>query len=107
MKTEDAIRILSDTKFLSPIGQAACVAIGALEKQKPMKPICETTDDNGVEYEFEHYKCPNCKIILHQRYKKSKTPMEYNQKFCHECGQKLNWDKSVIEMKISKKVRHL
>ena len=93
MKKEDAIRILSDTNFLSLARQSAIITIGALNKQKPMEPICETADDNGVEYEFEHYKCPNCKIILHQRYKKSKIPMGYNQKFCHECGQKLNWDK--------------
>jgi len=93
MKTDDAIRILGDTKLLSPIGQAASVAIEALEKQKPTEPICETVDDDGVEYEFEHYKCPSCKIVLHQRHKKSKMPMAYKQNFCHECGQKLNWGK--------------
>lgn len=68
------------------------MAIQALEKQLPQKIICETVDEKGVEYEFEHYLCPDCKNILHQRYKKSREPMRYKQNYCTDCGQKLNWD---------------
>lgn len=68
------------------------VAMEAVEKQTPKKIICEVVDELGDEYEFEHYICPNCKDVLHQRYKKSKEPMRYKQKYCHECGQKLDWE---------------
>ncbi len=65
--------------------------IQAFEKQVGKKVICETVDEKGIEYEFEHYKCPNCKRIVHQRYKKSKEPMRYRQNYCVDCGQLLNW----------------
>ena len=54
--------------------------------------LCETVDGNYSGYEFEHYRCPNCKIILHQRHKKSKEVMKYRQSYCHDCGQKLDWE---------------
>lgn len=66
-------------------------AIEAMEKQISKELICETVDDNGIPYEFEHYRCPNCGIILHQRYRKSKELMRYKQNYCHDCGQKLSW----------------
>lgn len=66
--------------------------IEAMEKQIPKEIICETVDENEIEYEFEHYRCPNCKNILHQRYKKSKEPLRYKQNYCCDCGQKINWD---------------
>jgi len=56
-----------------------------------VKVILESVDEDGDEYEFEHYRCPNCKIILHQHYKKSKEPMRYKQNYCHNCGQCLDW----------------
>ena len=67
-------------------------AIKAMEKQISKEIICETADENEIEYEFEHYRCPNCKDILHQRCKKSKEPMRYKQNYCHDCGQKLDWN---------------
>lgn len=63
----------------------------AYEKQIPKGLIVEGADEAGVEYEFNHYMCPNCKDILHQHYKQSREPMRYRQKYCHECGQALKW----------------
>ena len=57
-----------------------------------VKVIVQTEDGNGIPYEYEHYRCPNCENILHQHYRKSKEPMRYSQKYCHDCGQKLLWD---------------
>ena len=51
-------------------------------------PIIQETED---DMEFMHYLCPKCKVILHQHYKKSREKMRYNQKYCHECGQKIDW----------------
>lgn len=91
MTNEEAIRILGEQKPLSPLGQACFVGIEAIKKQTSKKVICETADENGIEYEFEHYCCPNCKLIIHQRYKKAKEPMRYKQNYCHDCGQPLDW----------------
>jgi uncharacterized protein with PIN domain len=63
----------------------------ATGKQEAKRLVCETADENGVEYEFEHYRCPRCNIILHQRHKRSKVPMRYHRNYCHECGQRLDW----------------
>ena len=48
------------------------IAIEALEKQLPKKPI-----EKGIH--FVYYKCPNCNRIL---------PIDKN--YC-DCGQKLDW----------------
>lgn len=48
------------------------MAIEALEKQLPKKPI-----EKGIH--FVYYKCPNCNKIL---------PIDKN--YC-DCGQKLDW----------------
>ena len=62
-----------------------------IRKQLAKNVICETADENGIEYEFEHYRCPCCKRIIHQHYRRSKEPMRYKQNYCVDCGQKLNW----------------
>jgi DNA polymerase III alpha subunit (gram-positive type) len=61
-----------------------------IEKNKEKDIIKLMADDNNVNFEFEHYICPNCKIILEQRIKGAKTSL-YTPKYCHDCGQKLNW----------------
>ena len=73
MNTRDAIRILGDTKFLSPIGQAANVAIGALEKQIPQK--VHEAGKCGVSES-----CPCCKSEVKHAYH-----------YCTLCGQALRW----------------
>lgn len=56
----------------------------AAEKQNAKKIITET----GVE--FIHYKCPLCRVILHQKMTGDKTPFK-DFRYCYECGQKLDW----------------
>lgn len=52
--------------------EALDIAIEALEKQLPKKPI-----EKGIH--FVYYKCPNCNRIL---------PIDKN--YC-DCGQRLDW----------------
>ena len=50
------------------------MAISALEKQIPKKPIRDNL-----------YACPNCHTIMLRRVHESR------EKFCKECGQALDW----------------
>lgn len=52
--------------------EALDIAIEALEKQLPMKPI-----EKGIR--FVYYKCPNCNRIL-----------PIGKIYC-DCGQRLDW----------------
>ena len=54
--------------------------------------VCETVDEEGAEFEFAHYRCPNCLNIVHQHYRKSREPMRYKQNYCVDCGQRLDWE---------------
>ena len=59
------------------------LALEALEKQVPKKPIIRKTEDyfGYVEYII----CPNCE----------KVDFGYERPcFCHHCGQALNWEVS-------------
>jgi hypothetical protein len=53
------------------------VAIEALEKQIPKKPLDVVTDDN----EFICMICPSCEQIA----------VEFNDKYCSRCGQAIDW----------------
>jgi hypothetical protein len=56
---------------------AICIAISALEKQIPKKPL-----DKSLEYDGEYGYCPCCKSIL----------ADYSdQKRCRDCGQAIDW----------------
>lgn len=50
----------------------------ALKRNKPMKV------EIGTSKYFKFPICPNCKTELNEYYK-------YANKFCKECGQKLDW----------------
>ena len=66
--------------------EAFSVAINALEKQIPKKPIMKTYYEDMEE---EYLCCPTCGEILTDR-----MPMD-NKDFyfhCLNCGQKLNWE---------------
>lgn len=52
-------------------------AIEALKKQIPRKPILDTIFPSGVKW----WTCPVCM----QKY------IEMNERFCHNCGQALEW----------------
>ncbi|MDD3338448.1 MAG: hypothetical protein PHS82_06275 [Lachnospiraceae bacterium] len=58
-------------------------AINALEKQIPKKPIERNYEEPGEKPYIKHT-CPaGCKITLHG--------VEYGQKYCQKCGQRLDW----------------
>lgn len=59
------------------LNNAYDVAINALEKQIPKKPI-------EIDTYGEYYKCPICN-------KYAVDNFGCNYKFCRECGQKLDW----------------
>ena len=53
------------------------VLLDALEKQIPKQPILDTIFPSGVKW----WLCPVCRH----------NNIETNDKFCHECGQALDW----------------
>ena len=65
--------------------EAFSVAINALEKQIPKKPI---------EYEDKFYACPICRNVLLHKWKKYNTELidkSNGLPYCLCCGQKLDW----------------
>ena len=65
--------------------EAIDMAIQALEKQIPKKPI---------EYEDKFYACPICKNVLLHKWKKYNTELMDKSNglpYCLCCGQKLDW----------------
>lgn len=88
----------------SIFAEALGLAIQALEKQIPMKPILKNGENRGfVDYEDGHgeYKvttwqdwvCPICGWFVGQRYNRSQNHSHDQRKcnYCNECGQKLDW----------------
>ena len=80
------------------------VAIEALEKQVPKKPILKNGesksfvdyDDGHGEYkvtEWQDWVCPICGWFVGQRYNWSQNHSHDQRKcnYCNECGQKLDW----------------
>lgn len=55
-----------------------------------VRPIIETEDENGIPYEFIHYRCPNCRQIFTQECKGQKENL-YRPKYHSECGMALDW----------------
>lgn len=83
MTYEEAIEILNEERdyaqFLCYVTKAIEIATSAIKKQIPKKPIKhESLDDCG-----EKYVCPNRCDTYCQVYT--------NDKFCHKCGQALDW----------------
>ena len=65
-----------------------CLSVLREKLERMPKPVIAYTEE---DMEFVHYKCPKCEIILQQHFKRSRDPFTYSQKFCHECGQALDW----------------
>ena len=62
---------------------ALALAIDALEKQIPKKPIIREAEDSFGN--VKHTLCPNCQ----------ETEFVFTQPcFCHHCGQALDWEVS-------------
>ena len=69
----------NDCKFTEDDYKANEMAIQALEKQIPKKPISITSVENSM-----YVKCPTCKL----------TTVLYDgciMEYCKNCGQKLDW----------------
>ena len=98
-------KALRSTYNVMPDVESACdMAISALEKQIPKKPILKNGESRSfVDYEDGHgeYKvtewqdwvCPICGWFVGQRYNWSQNHSHYQRKcnYCNECGQKLDW----------------
>ena len=85
MTESEAIEMLNTFPKEDEMYDTAQVAINALEKQIPKKPIMKPYFDDMEE---EYLCCPNCGEILTDR-----IPMD-NKDFyfhCLNCGQKLDW----------------
>lgn len=91
MNKEEAIKILKQwNEDLSPYEdekegiECHNIAISALEKQIPKKPILDTIFPSGVKW----WRCPVCnKIIVG-------CIANRPQKYCDNCGQDLKWSDS-------------
>ena len=98
MEAREAIEVLTDKN--TSIGTLKCddtawrklkpakdAAVEALKKQTAQKIIFNSENDR----EYEDYICPNCKDILQQRRKGATAITIYKFKYCHNCGQALDW----------------
>lgn len=105
MTPKEAIEYLNIMKLsteddsVGEIKKEVCdIAIEALEKQIPKKPIIYTDtrnllDYNGNDYgvrEVDVYDCPNCGFDISD--KSVCEEYKYKPSCCPECGQKLNWE---------------
>ena len=91
MKYTEAINILKaneERKFASDYCRIKDMSILALEKQV-QKHIEEQTEEDR---EFIDYVCPNCKTTLQQKMKGATRTTIFKYKYCHWCGQYLEWD---------------
>ena len=108
MKESEASTILKAEIVHHPecsiFAEALGLAIQALEKQIPKKPILKNGESGSfVDYEDGHgeYKvtkwqdwvCPICGWFVGQRYNRSQNHSHDQRKcnYCNECGKKIDW----------------
>ena len=73
--TRDSAMMTESIQLLDNYIEACLMAMGALEKQIPKKPLPENEIyGNGI--------CPNCGAYF----------MDKSTKFCGNCGQALDWN---------------
>ena len=111
MKESEASTILKAEIVHHPecsiFAEALGLAIQALEKQIPKKPILKNGESGSfVDYKDGHgeYKvtkwqdwvCPICGWFVGQRYNRSQNHSHDQRKcnYCNECGQKIDWSDS-------------
>ena len=80
--------LLRDEK---PAYKAVALGMQALEKQIPKKPIkankaIEIDGQLFMNDDNEYWKCPICTLY--------DVPLRVNQRYCHYCGQALDWSDS-------------
>lgn len=94
MTAKEAIKILSrrttipgDGYSFEEINEAIDMAIAAIEKRIPKKPVAhESTDITNTRY--YDYSCPTCGKWVYK-----KLPFEErNREICPDCGQALCWE---------------
>ena len=84
--------------------EARDMAINALEKQIPKKPILKhdvsvmhinrgNQPHEWKRLESDNWHCPKCDSFVGERvYVHSKVHDQRKKKYCDNCGQKLNWE---------------
>lgn len=81
MEYEEVIEWLYDMKHYTTYGEQADaidIAIEALGKQRPKKPI-------GDLHSVPHHRCPNCNGAVRI------FEVDYYDAYCKFCGQALDW----------------
>ena len=87
MKVEEAIRLVEIAFGYSsaihddwkPDDEAEKIAIEAMRKQEPMKPVKEI---------FGNYDCPVCNAYVEF----SGNQSYYKHEYCSSCGQAIDWE---------------
>lgn len=74
--------------YEEPESYALELAITALEKQTPKKPIVQETDEKT------HYKC-ECGSMHLTIYKRDGLHIGHEAKFCEWCGQAIDWSNPI------------
>ena len=97
MTNEEAIKFLSqimDALLASnswlpstdnPIKESFGMAIDALEKQIPVKPVKSKEERYGMGYVYHDWICPSCGKFL------APEPTQTGNHHC-KCGQAIDWD---------------
>ena len=102
----------NDCKFTEDDYKANEMAIQALEKQIPKKPILKhdvsvmhinrgNQPHEWKRLESDNWHCPECDSFVGERvYVHSKVHDQRKKKYCDNCGQKLDWESDEDENKI-------
>ena len=110
MTASEAIKMLQIQKpaygckeYRKPLMYAYNMAIKALEKQIPKKPILKhdvsvmhinrgNQPHEWKRLESDNWHCPECDSFVGERvYVHSKVHDQRKKKYCDNCGQKLDW----------------
>ena len=94
MKPQEVINIIEDVtwndngRHYGKINTAREMAISAIEKQIPQKPIIEREDFPEINSFCETYRCPICSLLLVERDRVGFT--NDLRKYC-DCGQAIDY----------------
>lgn len=85
-KAIELLRFAFPQEITKPITEEVIsMAVAALEKQMPKKPLNITKYENGVAKRYENcsiVKCANCN---------GRLKMKSRGNYCDKCGQKIDW----------------
>lgn len=97
METQEAIKAIEVVRnvilknpswlksFVDKVNEACDMAINALEKQIPVKPVKSKDPRYGMGYVYHDWVCPSCGKFL---------AYEPEESGCHhcKCGQAIDWE---------------